>query len=101
MKQVKSVKRESSAKQLDRLKAPIQNSHCDEGIDYSDIPKLDETFWSNAAPNPFYKPIKIHASVRIDADVMAWLKSEGRGYQTRMNTILRDAMLKSQLKRSR
>jgi len=33
--------------------------------------------------------------VRIDADVLAWLKSQGKGYQTRMNAILREAMLRS------
>ena len=65
-------------------------------IDYSDIPPLDESFWSRAVPNPFYKPIKTHASVRIDSDVLAWLKSQGKGYQTRMNAILREAMLRSQ-----
>ncbi len=37
----------------------------DDKIDYSDIPPLDETFWANAVPNPFFKPIKTHASVRI------------------------------------
>lgn len=67
----------------------------DDKIDYSDIPPLDETFWANAVPNPFFKPIKTHASVRIDADVLAWLKSQGKGYQTRMNAILREAMLRS------
>lgn len=67
----------------------------DDDIDYSDIPPLDDNFWARAVPNPFFRPIKIHASVRIDADVMAWLKSQGKGYQTRMNAILRDAMLRS------
>lgn len=67
----------------------------DSEIDYSDLPPLDEAFWARAVPNPFYKPVKIHASVRIDADVLAWLKSQGKGYQTRMNTILREAMLRS------
>jgi uncharacterized protein (DUF4415 family) len=67
----------------------------DDKIDYSDIPPLDEAFWMRAVPNPFFKPVKIHASVRIDADVLAWLKSQGKGYQTRMNTILREAMLRS------
>ena len=66
----------------------------DEEIDYSDIPPLNEEFWSNAT-NQFFKPIKKHASVRIDADVLAWLKSQGKGYQTRMNAILREAMLRS------
>ena len=67
----------------------------DSEIDYSDAPPLDEAFWARAAPNPFFKPVKTHASVRIDADVMAWLKSQGKGYQTRMNAILREAMLRS------
>lgn len=67
----------------------------DSEIDYSDIPPLDEVFWERATPNPFFKPIKTHASVRIDSDVLAWLKSQGKGYQTRMNAILREAMLRS------
>ena len=65
------------------------------GIDYSDIPPLTEEFWTNAVPSPFYKPIKTYTSVRIDSDVMAWLKSQGKGCQTRMNAILRDAMIRS------
>ena len=67
----------------------------DSEIDYSDAPPLDGAFWARAVPNPFFKPVKTHASVRIDADVMAWLKSQGKGYQTRMNAILREAMLRS------
>jgi len=67
----------------------------DSEIDYSDIPPLDEAFWTRAVPNPLFKPVKTHASVRIDSDVMVWLKSQGKGYQTRMNAILREAMLRS------
>lgn len=67
----------------------------DSTIDYSDIPPLGEEFWQRAVPNPFFKPVKTHASVRIDADVLAWLKSQGKGYQTRMNAILREAMLRA------
>lgn len=67
----------------------------DSEVDYSDIAPLTPEFWKNAVPNPFYKPIKTHASVRIDSDVMAWLKSEGKGYQTRMNAILREAMVRA------
>lgn len=67
----------------------------DSEIDYSDIPPLDDAFWARAVPNPFFKPVKTHASVRIDSDVMVWLKSQGKGYQTRMNAILREAMLRS------
>lgn len=67
----------------------------DSEIDYSDIPPLTDKFWLNAVPNPFYKPVKTHTSVRIDSDIMAWLKSQGKGYQTRMNAILREAMIRS------
>jgi len=67
----------------------------DEDIDYSDIPPLDDEFWKRAVRNPFYKPTKTSTTVRVDSDVLAWLKSQGKGYQTRINAILRDAMLKS------
>ena len=65
----------------------------DKQIDTSDIAPLTEDFWKNATRNPFYRPIKQATTVRIDADVLQWLKSDGKGYQTRINTILRDAML--------
>ena len=42
-----------------------------------------------------YKPIKKTINVRLDADIIEWLKSSGKGYQTRMNAILREAMLNS------
>ena len=67
----------------------------DSEIDFSDIPPLDEAFWKNAVRNPFYKPTKTSTTVRVDADVLAWLKSQGQGYQTRINAILREAMLRS------
>ena len=66
----------------------------DSEIDFSDIPPLDESFWANAVRNPFYRPAKKQTSVRIDSDVLAWLRSKGKGYQTRMNQILREAMLR-------
>lgn len=69
----------------------------DDEIDFSDIPELNEDFWKNAVRNPFCKPIKQQTTVRIDRDVMHWLKSQGKGYQTRMNQILREAMLKELL----
>ena len=42
-----------------------------------------------------YKPIKKTVQIRIDADVLEWLKQSGSGYQTRANSILRQAMLHS------
>ncbi|WP_375632570.1 MULTISPECIES: BrnA antitoxin family protein [unclassified Bartonella] len=67
----------------------------DSAIDHSDIPSLNDAFWKNAVRNPFYKPTKTVTTVRVDSDVLAWLKSQGKGYQTRINAILRDAMLRS------
>ena len=65
----------------------------DDQIDTSDIAPLGDAFWKGALRNPFYKPTKQVTTVRIDADVLLWLKSNGKGYQTRINAILRDAML--------
>ncbi len=63
-------------------------------IDYRDIPALDDEFWNNAVRNPFYRPKKASTTVRVDADVLLWLRSKGKGYQTRINAILREAMLR-------
>jgi uncharacterized protein (DUF4415 family) len=64
-------------------------------IDYSDIPPLDEKFWKNAIRNPYYKPTKTSTTVRIDSDVLHWLRAHGKGYQSRINAILRREMLTS------
>ena len=42
----------------------------------------------------FYRPIKKPLTIRLDADVLDWLKSKGKGYQTRLNSLLRTAMEK-------
>jgi len=38
------------------------------------------------------EPVKVSVSMKIDADVLAWFKSQGSGYQTRINKALRDVM---------
>jgi len=63
-------------------------------IDTSDIPELTEKFWLNAVSNPFYRPVKKQLTLRIDADVIAWLRKKGKGYQTKANSLLREAMLR-------
>jgi uncharacterized protein (DUF4415 family) len=71
-----------SKKRLDEI-AAIK----DEDIDYSDVPELDDRFWANAElrmPNT-----KDRVTIRIDRDILQWFKSKGRGYQTRINAILR------------
>ena len=65
----------------------------DSKIDLSEIPPLKESFWKNAVRNPFYRPVKQQLTVRLDADVVAWLRDQGKGYQTRLNRVLREAML--------
>ncbi len=65
----------------------------DTAIDTSDLPVMPEGFWKNAVRGRFYKPTKTSTTVRIDSDVLAWLRSQGEGYQTRLNAILRRAML--------
>jgi uncharacterized protein (DUF4415 family) len=67
----------------------------DSDIDCSDIAPLDDAFWRNAVQNPFYKPTKTSTTVRVDSDVLAWFKGQGKGYQTRINAILREAMIRS------
>lgn len=65
----------------------------DSEIDLSDIPEV--TDWSDGVVGKFYRPIKKPLTIRIDADVVAWLKSQGSGYQTRINRILRQAMTRA------
>lgn len=62
-------------------------------IDFSDLPETQAGDWKNATRGVFYRPVKQQLTVRIDADVVAWLKSQGSGYQSRLNHILRGAML--------
>jgi uncharacterized protein (DUF4415 family) len=41
----------------------------------------------------FYRPVKQPVTLRLDADVLAWFKRQGRGYQTRINKALRELMM--------
>jgi len=61
----------------------------DDEIDLTDIPETAD--WSKAVVGKFYRPRKKSLTIRIDADVLAWLKAQGKGYQTRINALLREA----------
>jgi uncharacterized protein (DUF4415 family) len=76
----KSIK--SDLARIDQLK--------DAEINYSDIPALDKSFLKRATTA--WPPVKKQLTIRLDADVLAWLKAHGRGYQTRINRILRVVM---------
>jgi uncharacterized protein (DUF4415 family) len=67
----------------------------DESIDTRDIPELSEEALSAGVRGRFYRPVKQQITARIDADVLDWLKSQGKGYQGRLNAILRREMLAS------
>jgi len=83
--------RASEIRALERLK--------DSEIDTTDIPRIAD--WSKAVVGKFYRPIKKPLTIRLDADVLAWLKRNGRGYQTRINALLRSAMESSQSQKSK
>ena len=68
----------------------------DDQIDLSDIPEI--TDWSGSVVGKFYRPMKESVTVRLDADVVNWLKRDGKGYQTRLNAILRREMEESSRK---
>ena len=65
----------------------------DEDIDFSDIPLVLD--WSKAEMGKFYRPPK-SVTIRLDADVLKWLKGYGRGYQTGANMLLRRAITSSE-----
>lgn len=81
---------EAQREQLARLAALP-----DASIDTSDIPELSDDAWRAGVRGRFYKPVKQQITARVDADVLEWLKSQGKGYQGRLNAILRREMLAS------
>lgn len=96
----RSVKYQLDPHNLPKLTAKQQAeiavlaNQADSQIDKTDIPAIGSDFWANAVRNPFYKATKQSTTVRLDSDVLLWLKSGGNGYQTRLNAILRNAMLR-------
>jgi uncharacterized protein (DUF4415 family) len=70
-------------------------------IDLSDMPELTDDEWKTAIRGKHYRPVKTQITASLDKDVLAWLKADGRGYQTRMNAILRREMLQARLSGSR
>jgi uncharacterized protein (DUF4415 family) len=67
----------------------------DSEIDTSDIPEMTDAQRKNAERGRFYRPLKRQITARVDADVLDWLQAQGKGYQSRINAILRREMLES------
>jgi uncharacterized protein (DUF4415 family) len=82
-----------TARQRAQLKALA--SKPDRAIDLGDISPMTDAQLRSAVRGRFYKPVKRQITARVDADVLEWLKSQGRGYQSRINAILRREMLSS------
>jgi uncharacterized protein (DUF4415 family) len=66
----------------------------DAEIDTGDMPELTDAELAEMERGRFWRPVKAQVTTRIDADVLAWLKASGKGYQSRINAILREAMLR-------
>lgn len=71
----------------------IQNF--DEKFDDSECPKLSGEKIAQMKPlreiHPeWYKPKKTEIHMRVDTDVLEWFKRQGKGYQTKMNEVLRN-----------
>jgi len=95
--------RKGTSKPLTRRQATELKSLAslpDSAIDTSDAPELRD--WSGARRGLFYRPVKQQLTLRLDADVIAWFKSQRtskEGYQTRINRALRE-YVRGQVKRS-
>jgi uncharacterized protein (DUF4415 family) len=62
-------------------------------IDTSELRVLPPEVWANAVRGKFYRPVKQPIALRLDADLIAWFKSQGPGYQSRINEVLRREMI--------
>jgi uncharacterized protein (DUF4415 family) len=67
----------------------------EQDVDISDIPELSEDLLRQGVRGLMYRPVKKPVTMRLDADVLAWLKAEGPGYQTKANALLRKEMIRS------
>lgn len=63
----------------------------DDQIDTSDAPEVTTTKWADATCGRCYRPLKQQVTARLDADVLAWLKSGGRGYAPSQDAALEQA----------
>lgn len=67
----------------------------DDQIDLSDIPEITEEQFRRGVRGLFYRPLKKPVTIRLDVDIIEWLKRGGRGYQTKANALLRREMIRS------
>jgi uncharacterized protein (DUF4415 family) len=90
------LKHSDSRETRERLKRLAEKP--DSEIDYSDISQMTAEQLARLVPLRDYLSVrhkKERLTVRIDKDIVAWLRAGGEGYQTRLNDILRQAMTSS------
>jgi uncharacterized protein (DUF4415 family) len=73
----------------DRAKLKALAAGPDSEIDTRDIPEMTDGQSKHSRRGHFYRPRKQQITARVDTDVLNWLKSQGRGYQSRINAVLR------------
>ena len=63
----------------------------DDQIDTGDIPEITEEEWNSKTVyvGPMYRPGKTSVTIRLDRDMVAWFRKQGKGWQTKMNWVLR------------
>ena len=90
-----SSKSRTDLKQLAKMKDAV--------IDLSDIPEIPPEKFAKAIVRKGLKSVlkKSQVTLRIDADVLQWFKENGKGYQTRINSLLRIYMEESENARRR
>lgn len=93
----RDLKKQSTPSVKSRTDWQRVDAMTDQDIDYSDIPELTDEFFAKALEQP---PVKKLIAIRLDADVIDWLKRGGRGYQTRVNKLLRAVMEQQQHRKS-
>lgn len=80
-----SIKSQTDFERLDKMK--------DEDIDLNDAPEITPEMFAKAVVRRGLKPrTKKQVTLRIDSDVLEWYKKQGRGYQTKINLLLRAYM---------
>ena len=87
------MKRRKSDPRLEEIKRLAAMP--DDEIDTSDIPELTRADFLRGKRGVFYRPVKKAITIRLDSDVIAWLRQDGPGYQSRANQVLREQMVKS------
>ncbi len=87
---------EPSERVLQRLRELSKRPESE--IDLNDIPEITPEMFRNAIRGNPYLRKKEQLTVRLDADVLEWLKGMGKGYQTKLNALLREVMKASHAK---